>query len=60
MLNVHPHDALDLADDRGRRLREEAAAERVRRAGGTRRAVATSLRRLANRLDPAPFAPRPA
>ena len=60
MLTVHPHDALDLAADHGRRLREEAAAERVRRAAGTRRAVAASLRRVADRLDPAPFAPRPA
>ena len=60
MLNDHPDDALDVADERGRRLREEAAAERVRRDAGTRRTLAASLRRLADRLDPVPFAPRPA
>lgn len=60
MLITHPFDALAIAGDHGRRLHEEAAAERVRRAVGTRRALATSLRRLADRLDPAPLAPRPA
>ena len=65
MLMTNPDDALVVANERGRRLREEAAAERVRRDAGTRRTLAASLRRLADRLDPdpletGPFAPRPA
>jgi len=60
MLTSDPHYALVLAHERARRLREESAAEHLRRASGTRRALAESLRRAADRLDPAPFAPRPA
>lgn len=60
MLPYDPRDALVLAHERARHLREETAAERLRRASGTRRALAASLRRAANRLDPAPLAPRPA
>ena len=60
MLTSDPRYALVLAHERARRLREESAAERLRRSSGTRRALAESLRRAADRLDPAPFAPRPA
>lgn len=60
MLITDPHEALAVANRRSRQLCEEAAAERVRRASGTRRALAGSLRRLADRLDPASFTPRPA
>ena len=60
MLTMNPDDALVVAHQRARQLRAEAAAERVRRNAGTRRVLATSLRRLADRLDQAPFAPRPA
>jgi hypothetical protein len=56
MLTSHPRDALVLAQERARRLREETAADDLRPASGTRRALATSLRRAANRLDPAPLA----
>ena len=60
MHTTDPHAALEIARGRVSHLRDEAAAERVRRAAGTRRTLAASLRRLADRLDPAPFAPRPA
>ena len=60
MLTIDSHDALAVANERGRRLQEEAAGERLRRTSRTRRALAGSLRGLADRLDPAPFAPRPA
>jgi hypothetical protein len=60
MFTGHPHDALAVANARVRHLREEAVAERLRRASGTRRALAASLRSLADRHDPAPFAPRTA
>ena len=53
-------DLLDLAHEHGRALRAEAAEERLRGAPGTRRALAASLRRVADRLDPAPLARRPA
>ena len=55
-----PRDLLVLTHERSRRLREEPAAERLRPASGTRRALAASLRRAADHLDRAPFAPRPA
>ena len=61
MVSSDPLHLLFLAHERVRDLREDAAAERLRRAAGTRRTLlAASLRRLANRLDPAPLAPRPA
>jgi hypothetical protein len=60
MSTLDPLDALFLAHERGRRLRAEAAAERLRSTSGTRRALAVSLRRAADRLDPAPLARRPA
>ena len=60
MLSNHPTDLLSLARERARDRREEAAAERLRRAAGTHRALAAFLRRLADRLDPAPLTARPA
>lgn len=60
MFPSDPLDLLVLAHERARGLRDEAAAARLRSTPGTRRALAASLRRLANRLDPAPLAPRPA
>jgi hypothetical protein len=54
-----PHDALRLVHDRGDRLRAEAEAERLfHTPSGTRRALAASLRRAADRLDPAVLRPR--
>lgn len=52
-------DALAVAHDRGRRLRAEAAAERLRGTSRARNALAMFLRRAAERLDPAPLARRP-
>ncbi len=52
----HPLDALEVAHGRGRQLRAEAAAERLRRTPETRRLLAVSLRRAADCLDPAPLA----
>jgi hypothetical protein len=49
----HPADALELAHQRGERLRAEAAAERLLGASPARRSVAASLRWFADRLDPA-------
>ena len=60
MFTSDPRDALMVAHEHARHLREERAAERLRRASGTRRALAASLRRAANRLDPAALAARPA
>jgi len=53
-------DPLDVAHERGRRLRAEAAAERLRGTSRTRHVLAASLRRAADRLDPAPLARRTA
>jgi hypothetical protein len=60
MFTTNAGEALLLAHDRPQRLREESAARRLRRAPATYRALAASLRRAADRLDPAPLAPRPA
>jgi hypothetical protein len=60
MLISHPRDALVLAHERVCYLRVETAADHLRRASGTRRALAAALRRAATRLDPAPLAHRPA
>jgi hypothetical protein len=60
MFTSDPRDALFLAHERGRHLREETAADHLRRASGIRRAIAKSLRRAASRLDPSPLAHRPA
>jgi hypothetical protein len=55
MLISDPHDALVLARERACRLREEAAPGHPGRPSATRRALAASLRRLADRLHPAPL-----
>jgi hypothetical protein len=60
MFTSHGSDALVLAHERGRQLRQETAAVRRRPAAAKRRLVAASLRRAANLLDPQPLAPRPA
>lgn len=60
MFTTDPRAALAVAHQRARHLRREAADQRLGHGSGTRRALAASLRRAANRLDPAPFAPRPA
>lgn len=53
------HEALFLAHDRGRQLRDQAAAERLfRNPSAMRRALAASLRRAADRLDPAALKPQ--
>jgi hypothetical protein len=56
MFTSHPYDALVLAHERARRLRAESAAEHLRGSSATRRALAASLRRTADRLDPLPLA----
>lgn len=56
MSTPHPHDALALAHEHGRALRADAAAERLHIHVGLRDAVAASLRRAADRLDPSPVA----
>jgi hypothetical protein len=60
MLTNDPLEALAAAHARGRELRAEAATERLRVTSATRRTLAASLRRLADRLDPAPLARAPA
>jgi hypothetical protein len=56
---AHPLDLLAVAHHHARDLCQEAAVARRRSSVGTRR-FAASLRRLADRLDPAPFATRTA
>jgi len=51
-----PLDGLAQIRERGRRLRAEAAAERLRGPSWTRRALAASLRRATDHLEPAPLA----
>ena len=60
MFTGNPLDALAVAHARGRELRAEAAAERLCGTTGARRAIAVSLRRAADRLDPTALSPRPA
>ena len=60
MLATAAHDALALAHDHARRLRDETAAERLSPPPARRRALAASLRRIADRVDPAPLAARAA
>ena len=60
MLTIDPLDTLQLTRERGRHLRAEAAAERLRPAPETRRSLAAALRRAADLLDSAPLAARPA
>ena len=50
-----PRDQLTVVQERGQRLRAEAFAERLGGPVGTRRRLAASLRRAADRLDPAPL-----
>ena len=59
MFLAHPLDLLAVAHQRAGDLRQEAAVARLRSSTGTRQ-LAASLRRLANRLDPAPLAARTA
>jgi hypothetical protein len=59
MFTSNAGEALLVAHQRPQSLREESAAARLR-PRPTRRALAASLRRAADRLDPAPLAPRPA
>jgi hypothetical protein len=54
MFITDPLDALLVARTRADELRAEAAAERLHGASGTRRAIALSLRRAADLLDPRP------
>ena len=49
-----PRDQLTIAHERGEQLRSEVASERLAGPPPARRALAASLRRAANRLDPAP------
>ena len=56
MLIMHPLDALAVAHERGRELHAEATAERLRGTSRTRRALAVSLRRAADLVDPTPLA----
>ena len=53
-------DSLVDAHRRGDELRAEAAAARLRDTSATRRALAASLRRAADLLDPAPLVRRAA
>ncbi len=52
MLTIDPRDALVLAHEHARQLREEIAAERLRPASARRHALAGSLRSVADRLAP--------
>jgi hypothetical protein len=60
MFTSDPVGALAVAHERGRLLRGEAAAERLRGPSAMRRALALLLRHAADRLDPAPRAAAPA
>jgi hypothetical protein len=68
VFTLDPRDALVLAHERAHRLREEAAADRLRSTCPTRRTLAPSLRialaaymrRAADRIYPAPLTRRPA
>lgn len=55
-----PRDQLTVAHERGHRLRTDAAADRLSGPSGARRVLAASLRRAADRLDPAPLSWREA
>jgi hypothetical protein len=60
MFIAHPRDGLVVAHERGRQPHAQAAAERMRSPSTSRRALAVSLRRAADRLDPVPLACQPA
>ena len=55
LLVPDPLDQLTLAQERGERLRDEAAAERLGAPSKARRALAGFLRRAADLLDPTPL-----
>ena len=55
MLTSDSHDGLVLAHERTRRLRAEAAAERLRAPSALRHGVAVLLRGAANRVEPTPL-----
>jgi hypothetical protein len=57
MVITDPSDSLHRAHEHGGRLRDEAAAARLRGPSRTRRACAASLRRVADRLDGTALAP---
>lgn len=48
-------DQLTIAHERGEQLRSEASVDRAGGPHGPRRVLASSLRRVADRLDPAPL-----
>ncbi len=54
MITTDPRDTLALTAQRASQLQAEAAAERLREPSAVRRTLALSLRRAADRLDPAP------
>ena len=60
MFTPHPLDALVLAHEHARRLRAEAAAERLGGGAPMRGAIAAALRRAADRLDPGSLVQQPA
>jgi hypothetical protein len=60
MFTPHPLDALVIAREHGRRLRAEAAAERLGGGSAVRPAIAAWLRRAADRLDPGSLVRQPA
>ena len=60
MLTMHPREAQVFAAEHARHLQEEAAEDHRRRRSRTRCALAASLRRAANRVDPAPLVRRAA
>jgi hypothetical protein len=60
MFASDPRDVLAVAHQHADQLRAEPAARRLVSPSGTRRALAASLRRVADRLDRAAFTPRPA
>jgi hypothetical protein len=52
MITTDPRDTLALSAQRATQLQAEAEAERLREPSRLRRALALSLRRTADRLDP--------
>jgi hypothetical protein len=56
MITTDPRDTLVLSAQRASRLHAEAEVERMRELSKLRRALALTLRRTADRLEPAPRA----
>jgi hypothetical protein len=54
MITTDPRDTLAVFEQRARELHAGAEAERLRGPSAARRAIAGSLRRVADRLDPGP------